>query len=204
MWQERLNEFVTLFIVVNPIGVLPFFLGVTRKVTAGDQRMIAFNAVLTAFGVLLFFMIAGGFVLEKLGISLTAFQIAGGIVLFLVALEMVRGGAGRAPEADGDPMSLAVYPIAIPKIAGPATMLTVVLLTDDHRFDIVQLTMTAGVLVVVLAIQLGILLAAGPVSRLIGRAGMSVIARVMGMFLIALAVHTILSALGPWLHLPKL
>jgi multiple antibiotic resistance protein len=83
-------------------------------------------------------------------------------------------------------------------------MLTVVLLTDDHRFDIVQLAMTTGVLAVVLAITLVVLLAAGPISRLIGISGAGVIQRAMGMFLIALAVQTILAALAGWLNLPKL
>jgi multiple antibiotic resistance protein len=83
-------------------------------------------------------------------------------------------------------------------------MLTVVLLTDDHRFDVVQLSLTTGVLAVVLAIMLAVLLLAGPISRLIGAAGASIIGRVMGMLLVALAVHTVLSALAAWLGLPKL
>ena len=107
--------------------------------------------------------------------------------------------------ATGDqPTDVAVYPLAVPKIAGPGTMLTVVLLTDDHRFDIVQLSLTTGVLAVVLAITLVVLLLAAPITRLIGAAGASIIGRVMGMILMALAVHTVLSAFGAWLGLPKL
>lgn len=83
-------------------------------------------------------------------------------------------------------------------------MLTAVLLTDDHRFDLPQLAMTTGVLVLVLAITLGVLLAAAPISRLIGESGANVIGRVLGMLLIALAVQTILSGFGSWLGLPKL
>ena len=205
MWQERLSEFVTLFIVVNPIGTLPVFLAVTKGFDAAAQRKVALVAVLASFGVLVLFIIGGGFLLEKLGISLRSFQIAGGIVLFLVALDMVRG-ASQAPEGgSGDKATaVAIYPLAIPKLAGPGTMLTVVLLTDDHRFDLVQLSLTTGVLAVVLAITLGALLLAVPLSRLIGDAGASIIGRVMGMILVALAVHTILSAFGAWLGLPKL
>ena len=206
MWQERLSEFVTLFIVVNPISALPMFIAVTAGFDLTTQRKVAVTAVLTSFAVLVLFIIAGGFVLEKMGISLRSFQIAGGIILFLVALDMVRGASyvpAGGVTAD-NAASVAIYPLAIPKIAGPGTMLTVVLLTDDHRFDVVQLAMTTGVLALVLAITLVILLMAAPISRLIGTAGTGITSRVMGMILVALAVHTVLSAFGSWLNLPPL
>jgi multiple antibiotic resistance protein len=210
MWEERLSEFVTLFIVINPFGVLPAFLATTGGVAGHAQRRIAATAVLVSFVVLLFFIVAGGFVLEKMGVSLRSFQIGGGIILFLIALEMVRGES-HAP-AESEPASghhhgltaLAIYPLAIPKIAGPAAMLAVVLLTDDHRFQFGELAMTTGVLAVVLVITLGVLLTAGPISRLIGVSGASVISRVLGMILVALAVQTILTGFGDWLGLPKL
>jgi multiple antibiotic resistance protein len=206
MFEERFSEFVTLFIVINPLGTLPMFLALTAGLDAATQRRIAATAVLVSFAVLLFFVVAGGLLLQQLGISLRAFQIAGGIVLFLVALDMVRGsGPSAAPgAAPPNPSAIAVYPLAIPKIAGPAAMLTVVLLTDDDRFDLPHQAMTVGVLVLVLAITFGILLAAGPISRVIGESGASVIGRVMGMLLLALAVHTVLSAFGAWLNLPSL
>ena len=206
MWQERLSEFVTLFIVVNPISALPMYLAVTQGFDAAGKRRVALIAVLVSFGVLVCFIIGGGFVLEKMGISLRSFQIAGGIILFLVALDMVRG-ASYAPPAAGAAdraSSVAIYPLAIPKIAGPGTMLTVVLLTDDHRFDVVQLSLTTAVLAIVLAITLLVLLLAAPIARLIGDAGINIMSRVMGMILVALAVHTVLSALGGWLNLPPL
>lgn len=205
MWQERLSEFVTLLIVVNPIGALPVFLAVASGFDAAAQRRVALTAVLVSFAVLVFFIAVGGFLLEKMGISLRSFQIAGGIILFLVALDMVRGASyAPAAAASDSATSLAIYPLAIPKIAGPGTMLTVVLLTDDHRFDFVQLSLTTAVLALVLAITLGVLLVAGPISRIIGAAGASIISRVMGMVLVALAVHTVLSAFGRWLNLPPL
>jgi multiple antibiotic resistance protein len=206
MWQERLSEFVTMFIVVNPISALPVFIAVTAGFDRATQRKVALIAVAASFAVLLMFIIAGGFVLEKMGISLKSFQIAGGIILFLVALDMVRG-ASYAPAAGSSAdhaTSVAIYPLAIPKIAGPGTMLTVVLLTDDHRFDVAQLALTTGVLALVLAITLVVLLLAGPISRLIGTAGSAIVSRVMGMILVALAVHTVLSAFGSWLNLPPL
>jgi multiple antibiotic resistance protein len=197
-----------LFIVVNPISALPMFLALTAGFDTAQQRRVAVTAVLTSFGVLVLFIIAGGFLLEKMGISLRSFQIAGGIILFLVALDMVRGSSyapASGGSGDGDhATAVAIYPLAIPKIAGPGTMLTVVLLTDDHRFDFVQLSLTTSVLAIVLAITLAVLLLAAPVSRLIGNAGISIMSRVMGMILVALAVHTVLSAFAGWLGLPKL
>jgi multiple antibiotic resistance protein len=206
MWQERLSEFVTLFIVVNPVSALPMFLAATQGFDASTRLRVALIAVLVSFGVLVCFIIGGGFVLEKMGISLRSFQIAGGIILFLVALDMVRGGSYVPPAAGSadQASSVAIYPLAIPKLAGPGTMLTVVLLTDDHRFDIVQLSLTTAVLAIVLIITFVVLSLAGQIARLIGDAGISIISRVMGMILVALAVHTVLSALAGWLNLPPL
>jgi multiple antibiotic resistance protein len=206
MWQERLSEFVTLFVVVNPFGVLPVFLAATGGLPAATQRRIAITAVLVSFAALLFFLLAGGFLLGRMGISSRAFQIAGGIVLFVVALEMVRGESHAVVLGPGTSSAhrLAIYPIAIPKIASPGAMLAIVLLVDDDRYDLVERSLTACALALVLAATLLILLAAGPISRVIGETGASVIGRVMGIILAALAVNTILTALGSWVGLPPL
>jgi multiple antibiotic resistance protein len=204
MWQERLNEFVTLFLVINPIAVLPVFLVVAGPLDRLAQRNIALSAVAISFGVLLFFIYAGGFLLNRMGVSLTAFQISGGIVLFAMAMTMVRGESFVASSGSASAIALAIYPLAIPKIAGPGSMLTVVLLTDDDRFDRLDQLGTVGVLALVMVIQLALLLAAGPISRLIGESGAAVIGRVMGILLAALAVNLVLSALVAWLGLPKL
>ena len=204
-WQRHLSEFVTLLLVVNPIGALPVFLAVAAKLEPPAQRKLALSAVLISFGVLVFFVFGGAFLLEQLGISIRAFQIAGGIVLFLYALEMIRGEthANTENEEHGH-LALAVYPLAIPKIAGPGAMVAVILLTDDDRYNVVGQLATVGVLAIVLAIQFVVLVAAGPVSRLIGTAGANVVSRVMGMLLAALAVSMVFTAMGEWLNLPKL
>ena len=205
-WQRHLSEFVTFFLVINPFAVLPFFLAVTAGLPARSQRKVALNASLIAFAVLVFFVFAGAFLLEQMGVPIRAFQIAGGIVLFLLALDFIRGDTPRADPHDPAQglMALAVYPIGIPKIAGPGAMLAAILLTDDDRFNLPGQLATIGVLALVLAITFLSLLAAGPISRLIGVAGASVIARVTGMLLAALAVSLVLSAVGEWLNLPKL
>jgi multiple antibiotic resistance protein len=139
-----------------------------------------------------------------MGISIRAFQISGGILLFVIALDMIRGQTLSGHGGEKGSMALAVYPLAIPKIAGPGAMLTVVLVTDDDRLNLAGQLTTVGVLVLVLVVGLLILLAAAPISRLIGTAGVSVISRVMGMLLAAMAVALVLGAVGDWLGLPKL
>jgi multiple antibiotic resistance protein len=203
-WQQRLSEFVTLFLVINPFGALPAFLDAAATLDARAQRKLALNAVVVSFFVLVFFVIAGAFVLERMGIPIRAFQISGGILLFLVALDMIQGQSLSAHGGEQGSLALAVYPLAIPKIAGPGAMLAVVLLTDDDRLNLVGQMTTVGVLACVLVIALLLLVAAGPIARLIGTAGVSVISRVMGMLLAALAVGLVLSAVADWLGLPKL
>lgn len=206
MWQERLHEFVTLLVVVNPVGALPVYLAVAGKLDFALQRRIAVIATLVSFFVLVFFIIAGGFILEKIGVPLRAFQISGGIVLFVFALGMIHGDTHEPAHSEGSDRAaeIAIYPLAIPKIAGPGAMLSIVLLTDDDRFNFVEQGRSVLVLAVVLLITLGILLAARPLARWIGASGVNVICRVMGIMLAALAVNMVLGALVDWLGLPAL
>jgi multiple antibiotic resistance protein len=205
-WQRHLSEFVTLFLVVCPFAALPVFLVVTAAFEPKIQRKVALAAVVISFAVLIFFIFAGAFLLAQMGIPIRAFQVAGGIVIFLIALDMIRGDVpgGDAYTAGQNPLAFAVYPIGIPKIAGPGTMLTVILLTDDDRHNILGQLATIGVLALVLAITLLILLAAVPISRLLGQTGIGVVTRVTGMLLAALAVSMVLGALAAWLNLPPL
>jgi multiple antibiotic resistance protein len=203
-WQQRLSEFVTLFLVINPFGALPTFMEIAETLDPRAQRKLALSATVISFAVLVFFVLAGAFLLAEMGISIRAFQISGGILLFVIALDMIRGQTLTGHGKEQGSMALAVYPLAIPKIAGPGAMLTVVLVTDDDRLNPTGQLMTVGLLAMVLVVTLLILLAAGPISRLIGAAGVSVISRVMGMLLAAMAVALVLGAVGDWLGLPKL
>jgi multiple antibiotic resistance protein len=203
-WQQRLSEFVTLFLVINPFGALPTFMEIAETLDPRAQRRLALSATVISFAVLVFFVVAGAFLLAQMGISIRAFQISGGILLFVIALDMIRGQTLSGHGTEQGSMALAVYPLAIPKIAGPGAMLTVVLVTDDDRLNLAGQLTTVGVLALVLVVTLLILLAAVPISRLIGTAGVSVISRVMGMLLAAMAVALVLGAVGDWLGLPKL
>src|SRR5262245_35699490 len=204
-WQAHLSEFVTLFLVINPFAALPVFMALTSSFDRQQQRKIALTAVIVALALLVFFVLGGNVLLRQIGIAIRAFQIAGGIVLFMVALDMVHGRISVQPNGTPESsLALAVYPLAFPIIAGPGSFITVILLTDDDRFNFPGQLATIGVIALVLAIQLVALLAAGPISRAIGNVGVSVIGRIMGLLLAALAVGIVLTAIGQWLNLPAL
>jgi len=197
-WQYLYREFITLFVVIDPIGTVPVYLFATANVPPHLHRRFALHAVAIATLVLLGFLVAGQLVLETMGLRLGSFQIAGGIVLFLFALSMIFGDAKPAreiEEAERDHLSGAVFPLAMPSIASPGAMLAIVILTDNHRHSIAEQAVTAGVLVAVLLLTLLLLLLAGPIQRLIGASGASVISRVMGIVLATVAVDAVLGGL---------
>lgn len=144
------------------------------------------------------FLVLGQIILEGIGLRLGAFQIAGGIILFLFALSMIFGetkAASEIKEAENEDLSGAVFPLAIPSIASPGAILAVVILTDNHSTGVVEQAMTAVVLLFVLAITFVLLLLASKIQKLIGQTGVSVISRVMGLILATVAVDAVLQGL---------
>jgi multiple antibiotic resistance protein len=203
-WDTAVKEFITLWVVIDPIGTIPVFLAVTAGLSAAQQKMIALRATLTAGLILVFFIIGGQLLMEGLNIHLEAFQIAGGIVLFMFATTMIFGDGKPASEQrlfDGDVSHLAVFPLAIPSLASPGAMLSVVMLTDNHRYSIEQQFITAGIMLAVLLCTVVLLLLATPIQRVIGIAGANIISRVMGLILASVAVDNILHGLESYLKL---
>jgi len=203
---QLLQEFVTLWVVIDPIGTLPVFLAVTTGMSAHQRRAVAIRAVVIAFIVLALFIALGQIVLEAIGIALPSFQIAGGIVLFLFALSMIFGHSKPETEvAEAERVKqTSVFPVAIPSIASPGAMLAVVVLTDNDRFSIAHQALTGALMALVLAVTLAMLLAALPLYRVLGTTGSAVISRVMGMVLAAVAVDAVLRALVSMGALPPL
>jgi len=200
--QKVVHEFVTLFVVLDPVGALAIFLAVTAKLTPAQRTRAAAYGILYSFGVLVFFVVAGELLLIEMGIPLHAFQVAGGILLLLYGIEMVLGRTAPGENfvgTTGDIQSLAIYPIAIPAIAGPGSMLTIVLLTDNRAFSVFDQMMTVAVLAFTLSLILIILLAANPIMRCIGTGGANVLRRVMGILLCSVAVNMVFVALDTWL-----
>lgn len=194
--DQLLEEFVTLWVVIDPIGSIPVFIAMTAGMSVAKRRMVALKSVLVAAGILLFFLAAGQIVIEALGISLEAFQIAGGIILFLFALTMIFGDSKPETEvAEGaNKPDVAVFPLAVPSIASPGAMLAVVLLTDNHRFNVEEQAITAGVVLVILLAVFILFLLASPIQKLIGMGGAAIVSRVMGMILGAVAVDAVVEA----------
>jgi len=201
------DQFVLLWVVIEPVNVVSVVLAVTGEMSPKIRVGVAVKAIAVAAAVLLFFILAGQLLLEALGVDVVAFQLAGGIVLFLMALSLIFGRLTAREEPGGNVEAmaneLAVFPIGIPAIAGPGTMLAVVLLTDNHRFSLGQQAITAAVLGLVLLITLAMLIGAQQVHRVIGKAGAGVISRVTGLILTAIAANNILEAITLYFKIPR-
>lgn len=194
---DLVTAFVTLFVVVDPIGLVPLFLALTQGMGAQERRRVGLRALVIAAVLLTLFGLLGDKLLSAIGISLPAFRIAGGVLLFLTALDMLferrtqrREGQTTEPHAH-DP---SVFPLATPLLAGPGAMATMILLagagTGGLHLAAVHLVMFA-----VLGCVFVLFLLATPLERALGRTGTMVVTRLLGMLLAALAVQFILDGL---------
>lgn len=194
---DLIATFIVFFAVIDPIGTVPVYIASTRAFDDVQRRRIAVIAVAAAAGILVFFVVAGELILYALGIPLAAFQIAGGIVLFLFALSMILGTS--KPEEDmalvGKGHDTAIFPLAMPAIASPGAILAAVLLTENSRVSLPDQVLVTVMMLAVLIVQVLLLLAASGIHRLIGDAGASVISRVMGILLVAVATTNIIAGL---------
>ncbi|GAB5436950.1 MarC family protein [Falsiruegeria mediterranea] len=202
--QEVIDSFVTLWVVIDPIGTVPVFIAVTAGLDAAARRKTAFQAALVSAGVLLFFLVFGQLLIDALDIGLNSFQVAGGIVLFLFALTMIFGESKPETDqkqseqynaADTEKPNPAIFPLAVPSLASPGAMLAIVMLTDNNQVGIADQALTAGVMLVVIAAAFLFMLFADPIIRLIGHAGSAIVSRVMGMILASVAANAVLSAI---------
>lgn len=198
MPHDIFHQFVFLWVVIDPIGTIPVFVAVTGGLEASQRPKIALQAAIVAAGVLMFFLIAGQLLIDALGISLVAFQIAGGMILFLFALTMIFGESKPQSETEAAAAAKdnppAVFPLAVPSLASPGAMLAIVLLTDNNRFSIPEQAVTGGIMLAVVAVAYVLMLAAGPILRLIRSSGAAIVSRVMGMILAAVAIDNVISA----------
>ncbi|TMP31231.1 MarC family protein [Pseudoalteromonas rubra] len=187
--------FIFFFAVIDPIGTVPVFIAVTRGYDAAAKRKIAMIASLVAAVLLVFFAVAGELLLTAMGIPLPAFQIAGGIVLFLFALSMIFGESKPDEEVRlvRDHHETAIFPLAVPSIASPGAMLACVLLTENARFNLFEQMQTVAMMLAVILLTLLLMLVASSIHKVIGNAGASVISRVMGLILASVAVTNALA-----------
>lgn len=193
-----ISAFVTLFVVIDPIGLTPLFVAMTSGMSPRARRAIGLRACLVAIVLLALFGALGEAVLGFIGISMPAFRIAGGLLLFLTALDMLfeRRTKRREDQADeeDDRPDPSVFPLAIPLIAGPGSIASMILLTGEKP-GVEGYFLVFAVMLAVVAIVLMLFLAAGLLERLLGRIGIVVVTRLLGMLLAALAVQFVLDGL---------
>ena len=201
--SDYISTFVFFFAVIDPIGTVPVFIAVTSGFEEKVKRKIALRAALASACILLFFIIAGELILTAINVPLPAFQIAGGLVLFLFALTMIFGESKPEEELKmaGSTMQTAIFPLAVPSIASPGAMLAAVLLTENHQFSIIEQVETAAIMLSVLLVVLLLMLIAGWVHRFIGQGGASIISRVMGLILSSVAVNNVLMGMQEFFEL---
>ena len=195
---EILTKIFFIFAVIDPIGSIPVYLEATKEFDKEHKKKIAFRACAIAFLILLFFILIGQLILEGMSVSLDAFQISGGVILFLFSLTMIFGDGKPEREKNNisDYRHVTIFPIAIPSIASPGAIMAVVLLTDNHLYSIKEQAITTLLVLVVIGLTSLLLLAANVLQKRIGNYGIMVISKIMGLILAAYAVQSILSGIS--------
>jgi len=195
------SALVTFLVIIDPPGCAPIFASLTRGTTAANRRAMAIRSSLIAWVVLMFFALLGRPMLDALGISLASFRIAGGVMLFMIALDMVferrtQRREQRAQSIEGTPEAedISVFPMAIPMISGPGSIASAMLWVSRAETAAEVATVLAAITVVIL-ITLVCLLAAGHLMRLIGERIEAMITRILGVILAALAAQFIVDGL---------
>jgi multiple antibiotic resistance protein len=197
---------VTLLVVVDPPGVVPIFVALTKDEQPRDRRTILVRAVLIAFGVAIFFLVAGRAVLSYLGVTVHAFSISGGILLFVAAMPMLFGQRGGLQSAEpkeqaSDDHDIAVFPLAMPMLSGPGTIATILLLTSQAGGDTMRLVAIGVAIATVFLISFVVLYLGARLISLVGEGGVHIATRVMGIVLAALAVQYVLNGVTGYYQL---
>jgi multiple antibiotic resistance protein len=194
-----ITAFVTLFVVIDPVGLAPLFAALTKGMDARKRRSVAMRAIAVSFFLLTLFGVVGEGLLNFIGISMAAFQIAGGLLLFLTALDMLfERRTQRREEKVEELPDPSVFPLATPLIAGPGALATIILLTGQFPGDWVGIAAIHGVMAVVLGFVMILFSGAGLLERALGQTGINVVSRLLGMLLAALSVQFVLDGLGDW------
>jgi multiple antibiotic resistance protein len=191
------------FVVVDPVAAVPFFLAMTSEVEPARRRLVARRAAYVTWLVLTGFAVAGAALFRALGISLPAFKIAGGVLLLIMAVDMLQTRASEARITEGEVQAgarkedIAVVPLAMPLLAGPGSIATVVVLMSRARTGPWWDTLPVLVAVLITAVATYLILAgASRVDRVLGHTGMNILQRVAGLLLAAIAIQFMLDGLG--------
>jgi multiple antibiotic resistance protein len=202
MIEQLVKTFVVFFLVIEPISLVPMFAALTRGGESGYRRRMAYKSIAISALIFVFFAIAGDLVLQALGVSVDAFKIAGGLLLFLLAVDMVfarqsglRSTTVREQDEARYREDISVFPMAFPLIAGPGALATLLLFVVETRGEPLAVISLLGVIAIVLALTLVLLLTTTSIMRVMGVTGANVVSRLLGVVLAALAVQYVLDGL---------
>jgi multiple antibiotic resistance protein len=201
-----LAALVTLLVVVDPPGVVPIYVALTSNELPAGRRKILIRAVLIAFGVALFFLVAGRAVLSYLGVTVHAFSISGGVLLFVAAMPMLFGQRGGLQSAEPKEQGsvgedISVFPLAMPMLSGPGTIATILLLTSQAGGDMRKLIAIGVAIATVFLVSFIVLYLGARLIGLVGEGGVHIATRVMGIVLAALAVQYVLNGVTGYYQL---
>jgi len=196
-----LNAFITLLVTIDPPGLVPIFLGLTQGMTQAQRRSTAIAASVISFIILIAFALFGGAILSGLGISLGAFQIAGGILLFAIAFEMIFAKRAERKEKTAKTAvtkdhihNIAAFPLALPMIAGPGAISATILMANKNP-GFLGTIVSAFVILASVIVCYGFMMAAHPIDKLLGETGRSILTRLFGVILAALAVQFVVNGI---------
>ncbi|WP_131835421.1 MarC family protein [Ancylobacter aquaticus] len=202
MMDYVFSAIVTMLVVIDPIGLAPLFLAVTSDLTGAERRLVALRSAAIALAILVAFGLVGAPLLAALGITLPAFRIAGGLLLFAISFEMVFGrrterkfDASEVAQRDKLLRTLAVFPLAIPLMAGPGAITAMLLLAGEARGDLRLLALLFIITALVIGSCLAVFLAARHVDKLLGITGNVILSRLLGIVLAALAVQFVIDGI---------
>ena len=190
------KDFATIWTTIDPIANVAIFAGLTASLTRTERHLTALRASLYATIILVVAVVAGQIILDAIGIHMHSLKVAGGIILFLFALKMIFGGLDSKPGLPEAGRDLAVFPLAVPSLAGPGAIMAVIVLTDDDVYSVPEQIQTGLVMLVVLLVTYICLRFSDVILRVIGQQGAAVLVRVMGIILASLAVEIVLTALA--------
>ncbi|HTI14428.1 MAG TPA: MarC family protein [Dictyobacter sp.] len=194
-----ISTFVTFFTVIDPVGLAPVFVGLTAEYSDSQRKVILTRATVISAAIIIFFAVVGRFLLDRLGIALYAFNIAGGALLFLMAVDMLFGrpsGTRETKAEEEEAMTredISIFPLAIPMIAGPGTIATTILYVGQASNDPLNLLAVAAAIFSALLMAWLVMRSSTWIINIVGRTGILVLSRILGILLAALAIQFILN-----------
>jgi multiple antibiotic resistance protein len=193
-------SFTTFFTIINPLGVMPIFMTMTAELDKESRKTTAKKAILASFVTVIIFAFTGQILFKFFGISVNSFRVVGGIIFFLMGMDMLQARLGKVKVQESEIKTyvndISITPLAIPMICGPGAITNAIVMMEDAKTVEMQAVLI-GAIIVVLGITLAILLSAGKIIKLLGQTGNNVLMRLMGLIIMVIAIEFFLSGFKP-------